>query len=63
MVAMDGDLPEEEMEQIRACLGRIKGVVSVVPFKRDIANDQIVKARADTEWRGRILNLLNEENT
>jgi hypothetical protein len=63
MVAMRDDLPEEEMEAIRACLERIKGVTSVVPFKRDVVHDQIIKARTDIEWRGRILNLLKKENT
>lgn len=58
LVVLEEDIREDDAEAgVLTALRMVRGVRSVDPVMTDI-DQQIGQARADSEWRGKILGLL-----
>ena len=60
VVTLAEGVEQPDAEAIAAAIRLLNNVVSVEPF-RDDAGEHDARERADTEWRGRIVGLLDDE--
>ncbi len=51
---------DDDSQAVIAALRMIRGVVSVVPVTADYEADVIAVRRRDSQWRARLLSLLDE---
>lgn len=59
LVTLSHDIRDDDAEGIISALHHLKGVVSVDPVLSSVGIS-IAKSRADSEWRSRILRLLDD---
>lgn len=55
LVALDGNLPEEEQDAVIAAIGRIRGVASIAPVASDRLAEQVGRMRENAEITNRVI--------